>query len=64
MLLNKSLGSMMSPNAGNKGATVNKKQVNKSFENLGAQAKLKQSNNDGSLLVDLRLQNPKSTVSY
>lgn len=54
MLLNKSLGSVMNPNSGNKNS-VHKKYVNKSFENLGAQAKLKQSSNNGSLLVDLQL---------
>lgn len=57
MLLNKSLGSG--------GSKPIKKMFNKSFENLGGvNAKLKQSSNRGSLLVDLQLANPKSAVSY
>ena len=60
MLLNKSLGSA-NPS---KSQHQVKKLVNKSFENLGGHGKLKQTNNNGSLLVDLQLQNPKSTVSY
>ena len=60
-LLNKSLGSaQVNPNASK--VSQIKKTFNKSFENLGANQniKLKHSNKDGSLLVDLRLQNPKS----
>jgi len=48
MLLNKSLGS---GHGGPQKQQV-KKIINKSFENLGGHAKLKQSNN-GSLMVDL-----------
>ena len=53
VLLNKSLGSGGSKNT--------KKMMNKSYENLGGQAKLKQSNNNGSLVVDLQL--PRTQMS-
>jgi len=49
MLLNKSLGSA-NPS---KSQHQVKKLVNKSFENLGGHGKLKQTSNNGSLLVDL-----------
>ena len=51
MLLNKSLGSAQAQ-AGKPNAQK-MKLINKSFENLGAHAKLKQSAHNGSMLVDL-----------
>lgn len=58
VLLNKSLG-----NGGNnaQSSKQTKKVMNKSYENLGGQPKLKQSNNNGSLVVDLQL--PRTQMS-